>query len=74
MADDLMDSRQTDQEDDESDEYPPDEAETKRIEEVSEHLRFSWLRHSSTLFPSMRTRTPRRLFADGRWRNENEEG
>ena len=34
MVDSSMDSRQGDQ-DDGSDEYPPDEAETRRIEEVS---------------------------------------
>lgn len=39
MMDASMDSQQSDQDDD-SDGYPPDEMETKRIEEVSGHLRF----------------------------------
>lgn len=51
MMDASMDSQQSDQDDD-SDGYPPDEMETKRIEEVSGHLRF-WSRHSSTFFPSV---------------------
>jgi len=59
---------QSDQDDD-SDGYPPDEMETKRIEEVSERL-CSRLRRS---FPSMR-KPLCRLFANGRWRNENEGG
>jgi hypothetical protein len=39
MVDSPIDSQHSDQ-DDESDEYPPDEAETKRIEEVSECSHF----------------------------------
>jgi len=38
MVDGSIDSQQSDQ-DDGNDEYPPDETETKRIEEVSEDIR-----------------------------------
>lgn len=53
MVDSSMESRQSDQDDD-SDEYPPDESQTKRIEEVSERCLRFWSRRSFTLFPSMR--------------------
>ena len=69
--DDLMDPRQNDQEDEDSDEYPPDGTETKRIEEVSGHLRFLVLSLTHIL-PSTHTRIFCRLFVDGRWKNENE--
>ena len=52
MMDASTDSQQSDQDDD-SDGYPQDEMETKRIEEVSGHLRF-WSRRLSAFFPSVR--------------------
>ena len=54
MVDDPVDDPRSDQDDD-GDEYPPDEAETKRIEDVSGHSCFQ----SRRSFPS----TPER-FAD----------
>ena len=51
----MVDDPRSDQDDDDGDEYPPDEAETKRIEEVSGHSCFQ----SRRSFPS----TPER-FAD----------
>ena len=51
----MVDDSRSDQDDDDGDEYPPDEAETKRIEEVSGHSCFQ----SCRSFPS----TPER-FAD----------
>ena len=52
MMDASMDSQQSDQDED-SDGYPPDEMETKRVEEVSGNL-CSWSRRLSAFFPSVR--------------------
>jgi len=51
MMDASMDSQQSDHDDD-SDGYPPDEMETKRIEDVSGHLCFQ-SRRSSAFLPSV---------------------
>lgn len=72
MVDNSIESRQSDQDDD-TDEYPPDEMEAKRIEEVSEGVfDFGPLVHlPSSLQPTKRTYSSFRLSANGKSRNEN---
>lgn len=74
MVDDLVDSPQSDQDD--SDEYPPDEMETKRIEEVSGAICDFAPRRSPVLFSLQCTNKSNfcRLFVNGNRRNENEGG
>jgi len=72
MVDNSIESRQSDQDDD-TDEYPPDEMEAKRIEEVSEGVfDFGPLVHlPSFLQPTKRTYSSFRLSVNGKSRNES---
>ena len=74
MVDDSVESPQSDQDD--SDEYPPDEMETKRIEEVGGAICDFPSRLSSVLFFLQRTKKCNlcRLFVNGNRKNENEGG
>lgn len=72
MVDSSIESRQSGQDDD-NDEYPPDEMEAKRIEEVSEGVfDFGPLAHPRSLLqPTKRTYCSFRLSANGKSRNES---
>jgi hypothetical protein len=67
MVDSSTEFQQGDQDDDD-DEYPPDEMQTKRVEEVSEDVcNFGPIVHPRSLLQcTKRTYSPRRLFANGK--------